>query len=188
MTNTAVETQSASQRFIGRLDDLVRRGDRARLASLRHLVTPQDRWGPDVFATAYPLLPPNLYPNEEPKWLLVAGLYALWHQGKGTPASHTGANFGATMHTLALAVSPDSEVAKSVERRFSVLLSSGDERLTHHLRQAVSQLSSGGINVDFICLLNDLRQWDHPDHFVQRNWARSFWASSTNLSDGKEQK
>ncbi|MGO9028931.1 MAG: type I-E CRISPR-associated protein Cse2/CasB [Acidimicrobiales bacterium] len=186
MTDTAVETQSASQRFIGRLDDLVRRGDRARLASLRQLVTPQDRWGPHVFATAYPLMPPNLDPNEESKWMLVAGLYAQWHQGKGTPASHTGSNLGTSMHTFALGVSGGDGIAPSVERRFSVLLSSDDERLAHHLRQAVSQLSSGGTNVDFICLLNDLRQWDHPDHFVQRNWARSFWVSSTNLSDGKE--
>lgn len=187
MTETAVKTKSANQRFIGRLDDLVRRGDRARLASLRRLVAPPDRWGPDVFATAYPLIPANLYANEESKWLLVAGLYALWHQGKGTPANHTGANFGVNMRALALDASAGGDIAPSVELRFSVLLSSDDERLGHHLRQAVNQLSSSGTNVDFVCLLNDLRHWDHPDHFVQRDWARSFWVSAANLSDGKEQ-
>lgn len=183
MTDIAVDTQSARQHFIARLDDLVRRGDRARLASLRQLVTPADRWGPEVYATAYPLLPANLYPDEESRWLLVAGLYALWHRGQGMPAKQTGKNFGDSMHGFAWSISNGAEIAPSVERRFSVLLSSGDERLAHHLRQAVTQLSSSGTNIDFSCLLGDLRNWDHPDHFVQRHWARSFWASTTNLSD-----
>lgn len=163
----------ATASYIDRLDEVVRRGDRARLAALRQLVAPPARWGPDVYATAMALLPPVVVDYEEDLWLFVAGLHALWHRGRSTPAPHSGSTLGSSVRTLGRR--KGLELAPAVERRFSVLLTSSDERLHHHLRQAVTQLAGEGIGVDFVRLLSDLRHWDHPDRYVQRRWAREFW-------------
>lgn len=175
----------AATRFVDRLDRLATRADRARLAALRKLVAPEDRWGPDVYATAYQLLPSKLYPDDERRFLLVAGLYALWHRGAVVPAVRSGKNFGASMRLLVSRGEPGTNVAQAVEHRFAVVLGSEDERLAHHLRQAVVQLSSAGTNIDFAVLLADLRRWDHPDRFVQRRWAHEFWTESLLADDGK---
>jgi len=167
-------TTTRTQQFVSRLDSLVTRGDRAWLAALRRLTSTPDRWNADTFAAAMPMLPPGLHPNEEGWWLLVAGLHARWHQARSTPGHATG-SFGASMRRLATQLSPDAEPADAVTRRFSVLLTATDERLTHHLRQAVTQLAAHDIAVDFSRLLDDLRHWDHPDRYVQRHWARDFW-------------
>ena len=174
---------SARDEFIRRLDGLVTRRDRARLAALRHLLAQTERWGPDAYAVGVPLLPPGLHPADETHWLLVAGLYALWHQGRSTPSPRTGANFGASMRRFALESSAGAGLSEAVERRFSILLASDDERLVHHLRQAVGQLSSHGVEVDFECLLDDLRWWEHRDRYVQRRWARAFWAPITSRNE-----
>lgn len=184
MTDQAVGTTDVATSFVARLDGLVARADRARLAALRQLVMPEERWRPDVYAAAYPLVPPHLHPNDERRFLLVAGLHALWHRGTGVPATHSGANFGASMRVLA-GRAGGAESSAAVERRFAVLLASEDERLAHHLRQTVTQLSSSATNVDFAVLLADLRYWDHPDRFVQRRWAHEFWTSSAPVADGK---
>lgn len=176
VANNVPSTPTRSDDLIARLDALVRRADRARLAALRRLLAPPPRWGPDAYAAGIPLLPPGLWPSEIEHWLLVAGLYALWHQGHGAPSTLRGANFGESMRALAKMAAHGAELSEAVERRFSVLLASEDERLAHHLRQAVGQLASTGVEVDFGRLLDDLRYWEHPGRYVQRRWAASFWA------------
>jgi len=84
-------------------------------------------------------------------------------------------------------LSSGNEPADAVARRFSILLTSDEERLVHHLRQSVAQLTSHGIAIDFVRLLDDLRHWDHPDRYVQRNWARQFWAPPTTTNDSEDQ-
>jgi hypothetical protein len=31
-------------------------------------------------------------------------------------------------------------------------------------------------------LLRDIRNWDHPDRFVQKNWANAFWRQPARAS------
>jgi len=176
--NTVTSMPTRSEEFVARLDALVRQGERARLAALRRLLAPPARWGPNEYAAGIPLLPAGLRPSETKRWLLVAGLYALWHQGEGVPSTSRGANFGESMRVLAKEreSSHGPELSKAVKRRFSVLLASEDERLAHYLRQSVGQLASAGVEVDFVRLLDDLRHWEHPERYVQRKWAASFWA------------
>jgi CRISPR system Cascade subunit CasB len=90
------------------------------------------------------------------------------------------------MHRLALKLSDGPKLSEPVERRFSVLLASEQERLHHHLRQAVSQLAAGDVDIDFVVLLDDLRHWGHPDRYVQRQWARQFWTPTDPHADTKE--
>jgi len=181
--NTATTKDKADTRetkiegFITKLDSLVTRKDLARLAALRRLSAPPSRWGPDGYAAGVPLLPFGLGSKDIDRYLLVAGLYALWHQGRGEPSRSSGCDFGRSMRSLATkGTDQGAEPSEAVERRFSVLLASDGERLFHHLRQSIGQLSSAGIEVDFRKLLKDLFGWDHPDRYIQRRWAVSFWA------------
>jgi CRISPR system Cascade subunit CasB len=64
----------------------------------------------------------------------------------------------------------------SRDGRFRALLNAHVDEVADHLRHAVSQLSSHGIVFDWATLLRDLKSWGHPEQFVQRNWARDFWA------------
>jgi CRISPR system Cascade subunit CasB len=68
-----------------------------------------------------------------------------------------------------------------LERRFTVLLSAHVDDLPFYLRQAISFLKSKEVAVNWNQLLSDLLNWDHPDHFVQKAWARSFWERGSNL-------
>lgn len=185
-TETTTETTTASRTFLDRLDDLVRRQDRARLAALRRLATPPERWTPETYAVGMPLVPQRVRSPEERWWLLVAGLHALWHQGRSVPGRGSG-NFGTSMRRLALDLAQSSELAEAVTRRFSIVLTSEEGRLAHHLRQAMGQLSANDVPLDFTRLLDDLRHWDHPDRYVQRNWARQYWAPPAPPSDSNNE-
>ncbi|MCX7599824.1 MAG: type I-E CRISPR-associated protein Cse2/CasB [Armatimonadetes bacterium] len=70
-------------------------------------------------------------------------------------------------------------VSESVERRFVALLRANFEDLPGHLRRAVMLLASAQIPVPWAQLLADLSYWDHPERFIQRAWADSFWAGGS---------
>jgi len=162
--------------FIASLDEVVESGDRARLAALRGLLAPPDRWRPDQYAAGMPFLPGGLTSFEQKRYLLVAGLYAQWHRGESSPSQLRGVNFGESMRTLARQLAPPGEdKSTAVERRFSVLLASEGERLHHYLRQSVDQLAAAGIEIDFARLLDDILRWGHESRYIQRQWAASFW-------------
>ncbi len=176
--NAATE-QDVDREFVARLKDLVRRSDRARLAALRQLLAPPERWGPDAYAAGLPLVPPRALETEESRLLLVAGLFALWHRGRETLLEDEPRNFGTSMRTAATMLANGATLAPSIENRFSVLLSSDEERLTHHLRQAVSLCAAHDVRIGWVSLIGDLRRWSHPDRFIQRRWARAFWSPNT---------
>jgi len=177
--------------FITKLDSLVRQKDRAKLAALRHLSAQPSRWGPQTYAAGVPLLPYAIRSDDDDKYmfvitkyLFVAGLYALWHRGRSEPSKLRNRDFGASMRKLATKDDPQGrKLSQAVERRFSALLASDDERLFHHLRQSIDQLASARIEVDFGKLLEDLFSWDNRDRYIQRRWAVSFWKPNTNNTE-----
>lgn len=76
-----------------------------------------------------------------------------------------------------------------VARRLAILL---DADLSHdaqgslpwRLRQAVKLVvGRPGCRIDWSQLLADLYSWDHPDRFVQKRWARSYYAVGENIPD-----
>ena len=111
---------------------------------------------------------------------LVAGLFGLWHQGRDAVADEAPSNLGASLHALAAEErrrtgrGPDEPV-DTAERRLTSLLRSHRDDLPGHLRQTVSLLKSRGVAIHWHRLLHDLMAWDHPDRYVQRNWARAYW-------------
>lgn len=142
-----------------------RRGD---LAALRRSLARRPGTDPATLRIVLPLLG-GIDERDQWRFFLVAGLVAL------EPDAHrnddrSGADFGTAARTLAAHAR-----AGAVEQRFVRLLDADAHELPHHLRQMVRLLASGGTRWDAARLLADLRNWEHPDRYVQRSWARSFW-------------
>jgi CRISPR system Cascade subunit CasB len=102
--------------------------------------------------------------------VLTAGLFALT---KGGCANRKDWSFGKTFGSL-----PGKGDNASIERRFIDLLDTDREDLDYKLRQAVTLIAQHQLPLDWSLLLLHLRHWDHPDRWVQRRWARDFWAAS----------
>ena len=134
--------------------------DRGKLATLRRaLQNPIE---------AYPIVLPfmrNEVSNRElDTYAFLAALFALH------PKSGSAGNMGNHMRLAA------GESVEATERRFVNLLRTNREDLPILLRQAVSFIrSKDNVYINWEQLRKDLLYWEHPDQFVQKNWARGFW-------------
>lgn len=145
-----------------------RPGNRGKLAVLRRGAgeRPGDDW------RVYPVLSAHL--ADEPDWppgrflernwarFVVASLFAL-HPDHGRNAG----SLGATCRRIG--------THESAQQRFIALLNSRRDDLPNRLRQMIRLAHSEQAPVDYILLLQNLRQWEHPDHWVQERWARDYW-------------
>lgn len=156
--------------FISYLEDLVRRQDRAAVATLRRGLGKPPGQTLDMCRYVVPFLAPAVPRRREEVYYLVAALFAHWHQGRDSVGAGAPRNLGAS---LALMVT--SETGPSLDMRFTALLKSHCDDLPVHLRQAVGLLKSNDISINWQQLLKDLLNWDHQDQFVQRHWAHAFW-------------
>jgi CRISPR system Cascade subunit CasB len=144
--------------------------DRAALAKLRRaLQNPIE-----AYPIILPYLPHDVSDNDLSLYAMLAGLFANHPQIGGS------GNMGNHMREAA------GENVEATERRFVNLLRSNLEDLPILLRQSVSFLrSKNNIPVDWEQLRRDLFAWDHPQEYVQKNWARAFWSSHAS-NDAKE--
>lgn len=164
--------------FITRLERLVEEKDRGALATLRRGL------GKHLPFDTYRFMPFKRKPWQEDAALVVGPLFALWHQGEDKPQSagedqNLGASMLAFVYAMAREGTPRDEAMKRVERGFSALLNCHEDDLKPHLRHAVSLLKSRDVPINWRLLLRDVQQWGHEDRWVQREWARSFWAPRT---------
>ena len=153
--------KTKEERFISYLESKAE--DRAALAALRRGLGQ----APGTVQSMYPYVErfaPNRY--EMASFYMIASLFAL----HPSPTAKSG-NMG--HHMRVLAAGDGSEEA--TERRFVQLLRMRRDTLEPRLRQQISILKSKGVPVHWFQLLKDVGNWDHPDHFVQPNWARAFW-------------
>ena len=170
----AATVGSRDEAFIGYLERLHEREDRAALAALRRGLGKEP--GEDMEALKHVLRfnPPE---RDEHWYCLVGALYALhpatWMTESGERPF--AANFGASLSRLWFARETGRE---SLEQRFVALLSADQSELPDKLRHAVNQLRSETIPVNWLQLLRDLRFWDADGRRVQRRWARAFWSAS----------
>lgn len=97
-------------------------------------------------------------------------------------------SFGRTM--AAFKARPDTS-DDSVERRFAILIDAdldpqhGGE-LPFRLRQTIKLVLSKEISIDWSQLLSDLCFWSHPDKYIQKKWARDFYALATPAIEAPE--
>ena len=179
---------SRQERFIAYLESLADREDRGPLAMLRRGLGKPPGTVMEMYPYVAPWVPDNAKRREENAYYLVAALFGLhplnWRIDKSRPAYHP-TNFGASYAQLKKDADGNDRTT-SAERRFVGLLNCHHDDLPDHLRHGVSLLSSRNIPVDWARLLSDLRHWDDPDRYVQRNWARSFWTSELSTDVGTD--
>lgn len=147
------------QTFIKNLNGLdsgrkarLKRNAGKRLSEARHI------------GTFYRILPFGTPPYEEEVFFLVATLFPLADSGE-IP------NFGQSLKRAR-----DSQNARGMDRRFEVLLDADEYQLPFHLRQAVRLLYSRQVPINWGQLLKDLLSWSHVDKYIQKRWARDYFA------------
>ena len=157
--------ETRKQPFISYLES--RKDDRAMLAALRRGLGAEP--GDPETAAMFPYVVPWVTEwYEEADCYMIASLFALH------PASAAKGNLGDHLRRL----TADEGNSDATERRFVQLLRMRRETLEPRLRQQISILKSKDIPVNWHQLFADLRNWDHPKRFVQRNWARSYWPAA----------
>jgi len=134
--------------------------DRGKLATLRRaLQNPIE-----AYPIVLPFMRSEVSDRELDIYALLAALFALH------PKSGARGNMGNHMRLAA------GENIEATERRFVNILRANMEDLPVLLRQAVSFIrSKDNVHINWEQLRKDLLYWDHPDQFVQKNWARGFW-------------
>lgn len=157
-------TYSPSLDFIARLDKLDV-GDRARLKRNAGKTIGEAH---EVLGLFYAILPHNISQFQEEIYFLVATLYPMTSKGsKGNFGDH-------------LLMAQSSKNSKGLDRRVEILLDADLPQLHFRLRQSVHFLQSCRVSINWVQLLEDLLQWNHPDRYIQKRWARSFYGSNIN--------
>lgn len=160
-----IMSEGSENRFIHYLLELSQGQQRGELAVLRRGLSQPPASDMAMYAYVARFIPEKLRGSYAEKvYYLIAALFA-YH-----PLNTLQGNFGAHMHA---AVSEANQEA--TERRFVVLLNAHVDDLPDYLRQAVSYLKSKDVAINWETLFKDLQQWSHPDRFIQRRWANSFW-------------
>lgn len=151
--------------YVTALERLRDEKDRAALARLRRGIGKKMGTAPEMMPYVIPYLHES--PRDPALCFLVASLFGM-HPDKG----EGGVSFG----TVFKEIFKKSGESESIEKRFKAILSANSDDIGGHLRHAVSLAKSRGVPVDYYRLFYDLKQWEHPDRFVQLGWARDFWA------------
>lgn len=155
-------TISQSVLFIDRLEKLDA-GDRARFKRNAGKSLSE---ASDALGLFYHLLPPGIPQYQEEIYFLLATIYPLAESGGN-------GDFG----TL-LAKAQNSSNKKGLDRRVEFLLDADTDQLAFRLRQSVHFLHSCRVGINWVQLLDDLLQWSHPDRYIQKRWARSYFSQS----------
>lgn len=154
------------ERLIEHLFQLAQREDRGALAALRRSLDEEAQSFAGAAQVIARVLPSELRRQQEEDAYLTAGLFALAPSDAGLP--------------LPVALRRVAEGgASSIELRFTAMLAAGREDLPSHLRHAVTLVRSKGLELDWADLLDSLSGWSHASSYVQKRWARHFWASQS---------
>jgi CRISPR system Cascade subunit CasB len=157
---TAPPRHAAAAAFCERLEALSA-GDRARLKRCAGRDMGQSTEALGLF---FRLLGSGVAPRQEETFFLVATLFPLAESAQGD-------SLGASLARVRTA-----ENAPGLDRRVERLLDADEAQLPFRLRQAVHLLGSQRVGVEWPRLLADLLQWNHPTRYVQKEWARAYFA------------
>lgn len=155
--------------FVDYLKELKVKKDRRAMAELRRGLS----YGPGQYFGSYRYIESaEARGDDESDWgsrmrALIGGLFAL-HGDNGFKNS----NEESLGRILGLLYN-EKDKSLSIEKRFLTLLDSDEEQLPYRLRQVISLIKE--YNIDWHKLYRDVRNWNHPDCFVQRGWARDFY-------------
>lgn len=153
--------------------------DRGKLAVLRRGMNGEPVSRLQMARFIVPFIPDEVRNTaRENAYYLTAALYAFH------PSSIETGDMGSHLR-LAVSRREDSDAA---ERRFIRLLSTELPDLDLPLRQAVAMLrqTEPRTPVNWDQLFRDLNNWGHPEKYVQRRWANSFWAYAKPAAEQEE--
>ena len=151
--------------IVKRLIELDKNENRGSLARLRRGISSL-RHTPDLlsFTDVLSFIPDDdNHPKRDIPYLLTASLFALHPHHTDEPI-----NLGRALKSIAN--------NDSADKRFRLIINANRDELPVLLRQAISLVSQGGVSINYHTLLSDLKHWEHPNEFVQQQWARSFWS------------
>lgn len=150
------------------LENLHRRikNDNGAKSILKRALSGEDRHIRNTYAILLPYMPDIKWQQEN--WILVACLSVYYPQ----PIRENQQNFGYSCRGLANATH-----SEGADRRFRALLDTALEDLRSPLTALVRQIKSKEIRLDYSQLLSDLGRWEHPDQYIQDQWARTFWGA-----------
>jgi CRISPR system Cascade subunit CasB len=160
----------STQQFLDRLGKL----DNAARARLKRSAGRPLAEARDSLGLFYRLLPAGVHPAQEEWYFLIATLYPLADAGAS-------GNLGSALRRAS-----DQGSVKGINRRFEILIDSDSSQLPFRLRQAVRFLNSKEVAVNWTQMLEDVLHWNHPSRYVQKQWARSFFAAHTPSSEQPE--
>jgi len=165
---TQTKQDELAQKFVANLAKLDA-GDRARLKRNAGSRLQESRGAMGLFYKQ--LLPPDMtYRPNEDWYFLVATLYPLEKEQKGSIPG----NFGDSLRRIR-----NAKNEAGLDRRLERLLDADEQQLPFQLRQAVHFLTSNRGRINWERLLKDLLGWTRPDRYVQRQWARAYFAKES---------
>lgn len=164
-------------------------GNRAALAALRRGLGRKPGSVPEMFRYVTPSFRPSTTRRQEDNMFIIASLFGLYPRHSSSTRS--------PLQALQLlkqerdsagnrALNPERET--SIDKRVVALLNSGIDEVPTHLRHIIHLLNSSQRQpwINFETMLRDLGAWDHPDRWVQRNWARDWWADYRSTDDSSD--
>jgi CRISPR system Cascade subunit CasB len=82
-------------------------------------------------------------------------------------------NFGASLGQIRRSI----KGVEGLDTRFERLLDADEQQMPFYLRREIQYLFNNNGRVDWERLLKDLLDWNHPDRWVQRTWARDYFST-----------
>lgn len=176
-TEPAAQPKDHATRFV----EGVMKLDKGELAMLRRNVgnTLAEARG---VAWIYRLIPDTVSSRDAEVYFLVATLIALSMSGSRAEKLDKNSNYTPRLQSgfgVSLRLLRSNANQEAIDRRFGILLDSTDfETLAFRLRQIVKLVLSKEVGVHWARLLQDLLRWNHPDKYVQKQWARDYYTVS----------
>lgn len=162
--------------FVAYLESVRDSGDQSRarstLATLRRGLSKEPWEDANLLRYIVPWLPNQQSLWRERPYFIVAPLFALHPEAGGT--GDMGKHFAAIRRM--------GQNEEAIERRFTALLNTHEEELSYYLRQATTLCKANQVPIDWHQLFRHIQGWGHPNRWVQRAWARSFWGYEASTS------
>lgn len=166
MSRPPFEENEGDKAFIKHLEALSQRNDRRALAELRRGLGHKPGTVAEAYRHIVPWLPQNCDDWKEKPYYLVATLFSMHPQSGGA-----GISLGEALRRVKAETK-----SESIEARFVALLNAHPEDVAEHLRHAISLIRSKNIPIDWGLLLRDLRHFRNESAWIQKQWAKDFWA------------
>ncbi len=113
-------------------------------------------------------------------YYLIATLFGMHPRHKDPIVHEKNGGRWTEVWTVGRAFRELKKKSDNMEARFIALLNAHPEDVGTHLRHIASLLKNNDVPLDWCRLFKDLCNWDHPDRFVQLQWARDFYAETSN--------